>query len=147
MPGSTTVITVTEPGVSIRLGAGTRDTVKLDDVALAHHLGSAVRVDVPEFNGGNVLRLALATCMFNVIMKLAAERRITLTELAVSADGSLGGGPDPAPGFSCDVTIAGDATGDQLRELVTLAETSSPVSVALPPGIPVHPGRVRIAGG
>lgn len=121
-------------GVSISLGAGDRAAVKLDELALAHHYGGSVRVDIPQFNGGNVLRLALSTCVFNVVMRLAEERGITVTDLAVTTEGDIGGAN---AGLRYDVRIAGDRDAAELRELVAAADASSPVGLALPPGIPV----------
>lgn len=130
-------------GVSISLGAGDRAAVKLDELALAHHYGGAVRVDIPQFNGGNVVRLSLATCVFNVVMRLAEQRGITVTDLAVTADGDIAG--DTA-GLHYDVRIAGDRDEAELRDLVAAADASSPVGLALPPGIPVSMSAVHVTG-
>lgn len=90
---------------------------------------------------GWLLRAALASCDATVVAMEAARDGIELTELTVTVEsesdfrGVLGVGDSVRPGpLAVRVRIqvaAGNATEDQLREIVQRAESRSPVSDAV----------------
>jgi uncharacterized OsmC-like protein len=50
-------------------------------------------VKIETLTGGHLLHLAVAGCLFNDILRVAAERGITVNQLKVSAYGDFGGEP------------------------------------------------------
>ena len=51
------------------------------------------KVKIETLTGGHLLHLAVAGCLFNDILRVAAERGITVNEIEVSADGDFDGEP------------------------------------------------------
>jgi uncharacterized OsmC-like protein len=90
---------------------------------------------------GWLLRAALASCDATAVAMEAARDGVELTDLTVTVDsesdfrGVLGVGDSVRPGpLAVRVRIqlaAGNATEDQLREIVQRAESRSPVSDAV----------------
>jgi hypothetical protein len=49
--------------------------------------------------GGHLVHVAVAGCLFNDILQVAAERGVTVNQLEVSADGDFDGEPVERPGL------------------------------------------------
>jgi uncharacterized OsmC-like protein len=114
---------------------------------VATDMGPAVGGDASAPTPGWLLRAALASCDATVIAIEAARAGIELTRLEVAVEsvsdarGTLGVG-DPVPpgplGVRVRVAVAAtDASDDELRALVELAESRSPVGDALARAVPV----------
>ena len=73
-------------GAVTALGAAGPRTVVVDSPAAAGGGGRG-------FNGGQLLRLAVAGCVSNDLFREAAKRGLELTRVVVSADGGYGGEP------------------------------------------------------
>jgi len=109
-----------------------------------HHLTDRARITIETLSGGHLLHLAVAGCLFNDILREAANRGVTITDLQIAADGAFAGDPLLSSGVTYAVTIAGDATDAELRSLVADCEAASAVALSLRRGTPVEAGEVRI---
>lgn len=80
-----------------------------------------------EFTGGHLLHLAVAGCVYNDLFREAAKRGITVTRASVSADGGFGGEPCVSTGIGYRLRVEGDASEEELRELVGYVEAIAEV--------------------
>jgi uncharacterized OsmC-like protein len=105
-------------GIQIRKAEASARAIDPGDVIFKHHHAGHAQVRIETLTGGHLLHLAVAGCLFNDILRVAAERGITVNQLEVSADGDFDGEPAVSTGISYSVRIAGDAPEDELRRLV-----------------------------
>lgn len=70
------------------------------------------------FNGGQLLNLAVAGCVSNDLFREAAKRGISLRRVAVVADSDYAGDPMVSTDISYSVEVEGDASAEELYELV-----------------------------
>ena len=107
------VKTATLPGQSTALG-------------WAPGQGCTVSIDRPEsgggqglgFNGGQLLFLAIAACYSNDVFREAAGRGIVIHRVEVEVEGDWGGEPVRAQNVGYRARVTGDATEEELRELL-----------------------------
>ncbi|UNX56178.1 OsmC family protein [Georgenia sp. TF02-10] len=118
--------------------------VPLGSVTVEHHRTPRAEVTAEVLSGGHVLHLAVACCLFNDILALAAERGVEVTDLTVSADGGFRPAPPDPPVVSYDIQVAGRAPQDVLRRLVADAEADASVPGLLRRGAEVVPGEVTV---
>lgn len=96
------------------------DAVPLSEVVLQHHRADAIRIDAQPLSGGHLLHLAVAGCIFNDLYYVAAQRGIQLTDVCVSAMGGFEGeATTVSTGMSYRVAVTGNASEEELRDLVT----------------------------
>jgi putative redox protein len=95
------------------------DAVPLSEVVLQHHRTDGIQIEAQPLSGGHLLHLAVAGCVFNDLYHLAADRGIRLTDVRVSATGGFEGEePTLSTGITYQVSVSGEASEQQLRELV-----------------------------
>src|SRR5436190_22440565 len=70
------------------------------------------------FNGGQLLYLAIGGCVSNDLFREATARGIRLTTVRVVVRGDFSGDPAVSGPVVYDVELAGEASPDQLEELV-----------------------------
>src|SRR5947208_17088602 len=70
------------------------------------------------FNGGQLLYLAIAGCVSNDLFREARAREIQLERVRVVVRGDFTGDPAVSTDVVYDVDVTGDATREQLEELV-----------------------------
>ena len=70
------------------------------------------------FNGGQLLYLAIGGCVSNDLFREATTRGIELTTVRVVVRGDFRGDPAISDPISYDVEVSGDATREQLEELI-----------------------------
>lgn len=70
------------------------------------------------FNGGQLLYLAIGGCVSNDLFREAATRGIRLSSVRVAVHGDFSGDPAVSDPVSYEVELAGDASREQLEELV-----------------------------
>ena len=70
------------------------------------------------FNGGQLLYLAIGGCVSNDLFREATTRGIELTTVRVIVRGDFRGDPAISAPISYDVELSGDASREQLEELV-----------------------------
>ena len=108
---------------SVPADRAAKDAVPLSQVVLQHHRTAGIQIDAQPLSGGHLLHLAVAGCIFNDLYLLAADRGIRLTDVRVSATGAFEGDePTVSSGITYQVFLCGDASEDQLRELVSEAD-------------------------
>lgn len=115
-------------------------------LTVPHHLTERARLRIDTFSGGHLLNLAVAGCLFNDILREAAKRKITITDLRVAADGSFRGNPLVCTEIDYEVEVAGDATDAELRRLVVDCERDSTIAHTLRKGTRVEARTVHVHG-
>jgi uncharacterized OsmC-like protein len=105
---------------SVPADRAAKDAVPLSEVVLQHHRTDGIQIQAQPLTGGHLLHLAVAGCVFNDLYHLAAERGIRLTDVRVSATGGFEGEqPTVSTGVTYQVSVSGEASEEQLRELVS----------------------------
>lgn len=74
------------------------------------------------FSGGELLHLAVAGCVSNDLFREAARLGLTLSRVAVRVEGDFAGDPTVSTGIVYEVEIDGDASDDELDDLVRLVD-------------------------
>jgi uncharacterized OsmC-like protein len=101
--------------------------------------GQRQEFSMDEFTGGHLLHLAVAGCVYNDLFREAMARGITLSNVEVTADGGFSGDPCGSTGINYTVHLQGDASADQLNELLAHVERIAEVPSAIRLG-----GNVRL---
>lgn len=101
--------------------------------------GQLQEFSMDAFTGGHLLHLAVAGCVYNDLFREAIARGISLSHVEVTADGGFEGDPCVSTGIDYDVHIEGDASAEQLHELLAHVERIAEVPSAIRAG-----GRVRL---
>jgi organic hydroperoxide reductase OsmC/OhrA len=70
------------------------------------------------FNGGQLLNLAVAACVSNDLYREAARRNLVLTAVGVRVDSDYGGDPAVSSEIVYDVEVEGEASDEELSELL-----------------------------
>jgi uncharacterized OsmC-like protein len=125
------LVTMGGYGIQIRKAEASHRAVDPSDVIFKHHRAGHAQVKIETLTGGHLLHLAVAGCLFNDILRVAAERGITVNEIEVSADGDFDGEPAVSTGISCSVRITGDAPEDDLRRLIRDCEQDASIGNTL----------------
>jgi uncharacterized OsmC-like protein len=96
------------------------------------------------FNGGQLLYLAVGGCVSNDLFREADTRGIRLTHVRVRVVGDFGGDPVVSEDVCYDVEVAGEATYEQLEELVSHVDAIAEIPNSLRGGTPVTLRHVAI---
>ena len=115
-------------------------------LVVQHHLTDRVRLEAKALSGGHLLHLAVAGCFFNDILRAAAARNLEITDLRVEAGGGFEGEPLLSTGISYSIEIAGDASEEELRNLVNDVEAAAAIPLTLRLGVSVEPGEISVRG-
>jgi putative redox protein len=97
------------------------------------------------FNGGQLLYLAIGGCVSNDLFREASARGIRLTHVRVRVVGDFDGDPAVSQDVAYDVAVAGEASHEQLQELVSHVDAIAEIPNSLRRGTPVHLRHVEIA--
>jgi uncharacterized OsmC-like protein len=97
------------------------------------------------FNGGQLLYLAIGGCVSNDLFREASARGIRLTQVRVRVVGEFGGEPAVSEDVFYDVEVAGDASREQLEELVSHVDAIAEIPNSLRRGTRVKLRHVEIA--
>ena len=97
------------------------------------------------FNGGQLLYLAIGGCVSNDLFREASARGIRLTHVRVRVVGDFDGDPAVSQDVSYDVEVAGEASPEQLEELVSHVDAIAEIPNSLRRGTPVKLRHVDIA--
>ena len=89
------------------------------------------------FNGGQLLNLAVAGCISNDLFREAAARGIRLTRVRVVADSDYQGKPATSTPIEYRVEISGDASREDLDELVAHVDAIAEIPNSLRRGTEV----------
>jgi putative redox protein len=96
------------------------------------------------FNGGQLLYLAIGGCVSNDLFREANARGIRLTTVRVVVRGDFSGDPAVSDPVAYDVEIAGEATADQLQELVAHVDAIAEIPNSVRRGTDVRLARVEV---
>ena len=99
------------------------------DLRVSTRLG-AVELQLGQLSGGEALHFALAMCVFNNISRESRNRNVQLRELSVTADGGFSA-DELSTGITFSISIAGDATVDELRSLAVFGADDSTIANVL----------------
>jgi uncharacterized OsmC-like protein len=138
------LVTMGGYGIQIRKAEASPRAVDPSDVIFKHHRAGQAQVKIETLTGGHLLHLAVAGCLFNDILRVAAERGITVNEIEVSADGDFDGEPAVSTGISCSVRITGDAPEDDLRRLIRDCEQDASIGNTLQRSTPVRATAIHV---
>jgi putative redox protein len=97
------------------------------------------------FNGGQLLYLAIGGCVSDDLFREAGVRGIRLTHVHVRVVGDFDGDPAVSQDVSYDVEVAGEASPEQLEELVSHVDAIAEIPNSLRRGTPVKLRHVEIA--
>jgi uncharacterized OsmC-like protein len=93
------------------------------------------------FNGGQLLYLAVAGCISNDLFRDARAAGIELRRVRVKVSGDFVGEPAVSDEIRYEVEVDGDASEEQLRDLVTQVDEIAEIPNSLRQGT-----RVRLVG-
>ena len=96
------------------------------------------------FNGGELLYLAIGGCVSNDLFREASARGIRLTDVRIRVVGDFDGDPPVSQDVSYDVEVAGEASRDELEELVSHVDAIAEIPNSLRLGTPVKLRHVEI---
>src|SRR5688572_28137873 len=82
-------------------------------------------------NGGELLFLALATCYCNDIYREAAKRNIKVDRVEVEVDGDFGAEGEPAKNVTYRAKVQGQASEEEIRELMEFTDTVAEIQNTL----------------
>jgi putative redox protein len=133
-------------GIQIRKAEASARAIDPGDVIFKHHHAGHAQVRIETLTGGHLLHLAVAGCLFNDILRVAAERGITVNQLEVSADGDFDGEPAGSTGISYSVRIAGDAPKTSYAASSTTANRTPRIGNTLQRSTPVRAAAIHVHG-
>lgn len=96
------------------------------------------------FNGGQLLYLAIAGCISNDLFREARADGIALERVRVVVDGDFQGDPPVSTDVTYDVEVAGDATREELEQLVAKVDAIAEIPNSLRGSTAVRLGSVTI---
>jgi uncharacterized OsmC-like protein len=96
------------------------------------------------FNGGQLLYLAIAGCISNDLFREASADGIALERVRVVVDGDFQGDPPVSTDVTYDVEVAGDATREELEQLVAKVDTIAEIPNSLRGSTAVRLGSVTV---
>jgi uncharacterized OsmC-like protein len=99
------------------------------------------------FNGGQLLYLAIGGCVSNDLFREADARGIQLTTVRVVVRGDFSGQPAVSEDITYEVEVAGEATGEQLEELISHVDAIAEIPNSVRRGTQVNLSGVRIVPG
>jgi uncharacterized OsmC-like protein len=73
-------------------------------------------------NGGELLFLALATCVCNDIYREAAKRQMDVTSVEVIVSGKFGGEGEPGFDIQYEARVKANASTEEVRDLITYVD-------------------------
>jgi uncharacterized OsmC-like protein len=125
------------PGQPASIGSAGRHSLVVDRPADAGGRGLG-------FNGGELLYLAIGGCVSNDLFREASARGIRLTQVRVRVVGEFEGDPAVSQDVSYDVEVMGEASREQLQELVSHVDAIAEIPNFLRRGTPVKLRRAEI---
>jgi putative redox protein len=93
------------------------------------------------FNGGQLLNLAVAACVSNDLYREAARRDLMLTSVRVRVDSDYAGDPPVSSEIVYDVELEGEASDEELSELIAHVDRIAEIPNSLRSATPVTLGR------
>lgn len=96
------------------------------------------------FNGGQLLYLAVGGCVSNDLFREAASRGIRLTNVRVIVRGDFSGAPAVSDPVAYEVELGGDASREELEELVAHVDAIAEIPNSLRRGTAVSLARVDV---
>jgi putative redox protein len=83
------------------------------------------------FSGGQLLYLSVAACISNDLYREAAARGITLSDVALTVDGDFPGRGQPSTPIEVSLEVTGDASQEDLAELVDEVERLAEIPASM----------------
>jgi uncharacterized OsmC-like protein len=133
-------------GIQIQRVEASPRAIDPGELIFRHHRAGHAQVRIETLSGGHLLHLAVAGCLFNDILRVAAERDITVNQLEVSADGDFDGEPAVSTGIRYSVRVAGDAPEDELRRLLHDCGQDTSIGNTLQRSTPVRAAAIHVHG-
>ena len=98
-----------------------------------------------DFNGGELLYLAIAGCESNDLFREAHGKGIALDNVRVRASGNFSGDPALSSAVEYEVELTGAAPSEQLRALVDHVDRIAEIPNSLRGGTPVQLRATHVA--
>jgi uncharacterized OsmC-like protein len=118
-------------------GGGGRTPTEPTSIVVRHHRTDQAELKMDSLSGGHLLHVALAGCVFNNVLRMAAERGIEVSDVSVTVDGDFTDAGD-STGITCKVDIAADAPQEVIDALAKGAFDDSTVASVLRRGAQVE---------
>jgi uncharacterized OsmC-like protein len=96
------------------------------------------------FNGGQLLYLAIGGCVSNDLFREASARGIRLTAVRVVVRGDFSGEPPVSEDIAYEVELAGEATREQLEQLISHVDAIAEIPNSVRRGTQVNLTGARI---
>ena len=112
-------------------GAGAPEATEPNSVIVRHHRSGRAELKVDRLSGGHMLHLALATCVFNNIHRIARDRGIHIQDASVAVDGGFSEDGTASTGIACRVMVAGEADSEGLAAVAREAFDDSSIAAIL----------------
>jgi len=96
------------------------------------------------FNGGQLLYLAIGGCVSNDLFREASARGISLSTVRVVVRGDFAGDPAVSEDVSYEVEVTGNASSEQLRDLVSHVDAIAEIPNSVRRGTPVNLTSVKV---
>ncbi len=96
------------------------------------------------FNGGQLLYLAIGGCVSNDLFREASTRGIGLTNVRIVVRGDFSGDPAVSDPVSYEVELIGDATRQQLEDLVAHVDAIAEIPNSVRHGTKIKLARTQI---
>jgi organic hydroperoxide reductase OsmC/OhrA len=90
------------------------------------------------FNGGQLLNIAVAGCVSNDLFREAAKRGIRLDRVRVVADSDYTGSPATSTPIEYEVELSGDASAEELADLLAYVDRIAEIPNSLRRGTEVR---------
>jgi uncharacterized OsmC-like protein len=97
------------------------------------------------FNGGQLLNLAVAACISNDLYREAAGRGIALSSVRVTVDANYVGDPAVSMPIEYDLDVEGDASPEDLADLVSHVDAIAEIPNSLRASTDVRLREQRVA--
>ena len=112
-------------------------TVQTNDVAQELIIPSKLTGMGSSVNGGEFLCLALATCFCNDIYRESIKKNISITKVLVQASAEFATEGEPGYNITYKATLEGDASDEELAQLIRHTDKVSEIQNTLRAGVKV----------
>ena len=121
-------------------GGSGRTPTEPASIVIRHHRTDQAELKMDLLSGGHLLHLALAGCVFNNVLRMAADRGIDVSDVIVTVDGDFTDAGD-STGYTCQVAMVSEAPREEINALTKEAFDDSTVASVLRRAAPVELAR------
>ena len=94
------------------------------------------------FTGGEVLFASIGTCLLTTLVGAARNKKIEMTKIEFTITGESASNPSRFASIDVQAVVEGNASDEELAELLELAEKRCTVSNTIAVGAPINVSRI-----